>query len=86
MTLTNTQIKGQHVGFELIAPRNRISSRCIINNDPFNPTIQGNEPWIRAAGGIVRATPIQVDAAIRLPKWAVKFELKKIDEPGALTR
>jgi hypothetical protein len=86
MTLTDARIKGQHVGFELIAPRKRISSRCIINNDPFNPTIQGNEPWIRAAGGIIRAAPIEVDATIRLPKWAIKFELQKVDEPGVLVR
>lgn len=81
MTRTESEIKGQHGGNEFIGHRNAPTSRCVLYGDPFSPVIDShNKRAFDQAGGPVRAAPIKLDPAIRVPKWAVKFELKSVNE------
>jgi hypothetical protein len=88
LTWQGGRIVGRHGGTEFVQTKNNPAPSCTHYGDPFNPEFKANQNpvmhqyFMRMAGGIIRS-PIAVDPAIRLPRFAVRFELEKVEETCA---
>jgi hypothetical protein len=76
MTFGDGRIVGRHGGNEFIQAKRYPSSRCAFNHAPFTPKLALDRDYLRLSRS---GNAGLVDPSILLPKWAVKFELEKVE-------